>query len=125
MIIDRVTFFNSLAMKPLFSHLPASHLSDGGRETLPALNNACSQRLLSTPALNNGRLCLLSTAAAELISERGNHKTIQFVLLFVCDSALIYCSFIFICRPVNPQDVKKGEIGVVKAWWLYLLFNKK
>ena len=48
MIIDRVTFFNSLAMKPLFSHLPASHLSDGGRETLPALNNACSQRLLST-----------------------------------------------------------------------------
>ena len=109
MIIDRVTFFNSLAMKPLFSHLPAFHLSDGERETLPALNNA------------RGCEC----AAAELISERGNHKTIQFVLLFVCDSALIYCSFILICRPVNPQDVKKGEIGVVKAWWLYLLFNKK
>ena len=69
-IIDRVTFFNSLAMKPLFSHLPAFHLSDGERETLPALNNArvCSSECAGCECA--GCEC----AAAELISERGNHK---------------------------------------------------
>ena len=85
MIIDRVTFFNSLAMKPLFSHLPAFHLSDGERETLPALNNA------------RGCEC----AAAELISERGNHKKKSLITRIghvTCDPPFLTDTICFIIR---------------------------